>query len=161
MTPPRFRVEHAAVQTPCPGFCNFADIVGQQLAQRNARTRSPLPLRSTMVMCETSKIPALHHARHGALLLRAVVQRHIPAAEVDDLGAGVDVFARKAVCSPMLCPIKLLKTEVQKKGRQTNPVRSAAPLSFLYLRDQWLLAEMPPYPFGGPPFRPLSRAQSA
>jgi hypothetical protein len=69
-----------------------------------------------MVMWETSNTPAC-----SLFFLRAVMQRHVPAAEIDDARAGGGVLIKEWRFQGHL------GSRVKKTGRQTS--RPAAPLS--------------------------------
>ena len=78
-----FGIQHARVQR-LAGYLELVDVVGQQMAQELARARP--------VHVDNGHVRNVEHAgvaAHGMMLLdlRTVVERHVPAAEIDHLGA--------------------------------------------------------------------------
>ncbi len=78
------RIEHARVER-LAGDLQLVDAVREQVAQELARARA--------VQVDHGHVRDIEHAGVAAHLvmlldLRAVVERHVPAAEVDHLGAG-------------------------------------------------------------------------
>ena len=141
-------IEHAAVQG-FAGDLEFGDVVRQQEAQKIAAAGT--------LQVDYQHVGNIKHARcpaDGVMLLdlRAVMQRHIPSAKIDNARAGLDVFCVLRCLEPhSKIPLREPRLSsagsfacTNKKGGRNHP---AAPLSG-YLRDQ---VPMPAtYPFGGP-----------
>ena len=85
-TPPSSRSRHE--YSALPGVLQLVDVVGERAAQEVARRRPVGRARSTTRMCDTSNMPASRAHRVMLVDLRAVVDGHVPAAEVDHAGAG-------------------------------------------------------------------------
>ena len=86
MTPPS-GAEHAAVER-LAGRREAADVVGEQPQQQRADAGT--------AQVDRAHVRDVEHARvapHGVVLLdlRAVVDRHVPAAEIDHARAGRDM----------------------------------------------------------------------
>ena len=128
ITPPVL-VEHAAVErlAAAPAACRRRWRAG---ARRKARTRAPVEV-------DHAHVRDVEHAggaAHGVVLadLRAVVDRHVPAAEVDHAGAEFLVQLEER----RLSSHRLLRNAKERQGAVAPGARFPAALLSCDLRDQ-------------------------
>ncbi len=125
--------EHAAVER-LAGLVQLADIVGEQLLQEG-----PHLLAVQIHDAHVRDIEDAGRSAHGVVLtdLRAVLHRHVPAAEVDDSGAQLGVQVEERSTSSHCVSLQVTGARAARHaqtkraaGTHAIPMRvPAAPLS--------------------------------
>ena len=114
-----------------PGSRELRDVVGEQAAQVVAH--------AVAAQVDDAHVRDVEHAgvaTHGVVLLdlRAVVDRHVPAAEVDGAGPGRHVQCRREECANPCCSRPLPCSEPKK--RAAGRIDDLPPLCPFDLRDR-------------------------